>query len=120
MVSFDNRCDESVRRLLGLFALAVTPRQDTTSTSFPVAARSVPGNKSFKQDNADDSTLEETKKAPAVPPMVTLKLLIDEGLLTPGPDVLSLEYKGIVTTGSLSPDGRIEYQGRCYLRLLHP
>lgn len=78
----------------------------------------MPGMKPTKQENASDNIVEEIKKAPALPPVVTLKLLIEEGMLTPGTDVLSLEYKGFITSGSLIPDGRIEYDGRCYLGLL--
>jgi hypothetical protein len=77
----------------------------------------VPGVKPTKQENTSDNPAED-KKVPALPPVVTLKLLIEEGILTPGTDVLSLEYKGFITSGSLSPDGRIEYDGRCYLGLL--
>lgn len=70
-----------------------------------------------KQEDGSDSGPEEEKKAPGLPPVVTLRLLIEEGMLIPGTDVLSLEYKGLVTTGSLSPDGRIEYDGECHLGL---
>lgn len=42
---------------------------------------------------------------------VTLKLLIDEGLLQPGPAVLSLEYRGLQETGDLLVDGRIQWKG---------
>jgi Restriction Enzyme Adenine Methylase Associated len=38
---------------------------------------------------------------------ITLKLLIDEGLLWPGENVLSVEYKGVVTLATLTNDGRI-------------
>jgi hypothetical protein len=51
------------------------------------------------------------KKIAAAPPVITLRLLIEHGLLSPGPEVLSLEYKGLVTTGCLNADGRIEYDG---------
>jgi hypothetical protein len=44
-------------------------------------------------------------------PIITLRLLLEHGLLSPGPRALSLEYKGLVTTGALNADGRIEYDG---------
>lgn len=39
--------------------------------------------------------------------LITLKLLIDEGFIKPGEDVLSVEYKGMSHTGTLLADGRI-------------
>ena len=38
---------------------------------------------------------------------VSLMMLIDDGLLTPGTDNLLVEYKSMTSTGSLLPDGRI-------------
>ena len=38
---------------------------------------------------------------------VTLKALIDAGMISPGEGVLSVEYKNVVTLGSLDGDGRI-------------
>ncbi|CAD7695752.1 unnamed protein product [Ostreobium quekettii] len=45
---------------------------------------------------------------------VTLKLLIDEGLLQPGPAVLNLEYRGLQETGDLLTDGRIQWKDRVF------
>jgi hypothetical protein len=39
--------------------------------------------------------------------IITLKLLIDEGVMVPGEGVLSMEYKGTSQTASLDPEGRI-------------
>ena len=39
---------------------------------------------------------------------ITLKLLIDEGILVPGENVLTVEYKSNVTYGSLAECGRIK------------
>ena len=41
-----------------------------------------------------------------------MKLLIEEGLLVPGENVLTSEYKGANMTASLNPDGRINYTVR--------
>lgn len=38
---------------------------------------------------------------------ITLKLLIDEGILEPGENVLTVEYKSSITSASLAADGRI-------------
>ncbi len=38
---------------------------------------------------------------------ITLKLLIDEGILQPGDNILSVEYKSSMTYASLEHDGRI-------------
>ena len=38
---------------------------------------------------------------------ITLRLLIDEGILQPGDNVLSVEYKSSMTYASLESDGRI-------------
>eukprot|EP00889_Picochlorum_renovo_P007167 jgi/Picre1/34197/NNA_001671.t1 len=38
---------------------------------------------------------------------ISVKLLIDEGILAPGDGVLSVEYKGMVRTADLLEDGRI-------------
>lgn len=38
---------------------------------------------------------------------ITLKLLIDEGILEPGENVLTVEYKSSMTSASLAADGRI-------------
>lgn len=42
---------------------------------------------------------------------ITLKMLVDEGMLTPGVGVLSVEYKGSVTVADLLDDGRIWWKG---------
>ena len=56
------------------------------------------------------------RRAAAAPPArrsgggpggVTLKSLIDAGLVWPGEDVLSVEYKNVTTLGTLDADGRI-------------
>ena len=47
---------------------------------------------------------------------ITLRLLIEEGILAPGEDVLSVEYKSSMTYASLAPDGRI----KCNVRLFSP
>lgn len=39
---------------------------------------------------------------------ITLKLLIDEGILFPGENVLTVEYKSNITYGSLAECGRIK------------
>lgn len=39
---------------------------------------------------------------------ITLKLLIDEGILWPGENVLTVEYKSNITYGSLAECGRIK------------
>ncbi len=44
---------------------------------------------------------------------ITLKMLVEEGMLTPGVGVLSVEYKGSVTVADLLEDGRIWWKGRC-------
>lgn len=46
---------------------------------------------------------------------ITLKMLVDEGMLTPGVGVLSVEYKGSVTVADLLDDGRIWWKGACWL-----
>ena len=38
---------------------------------------------------------------------ITLRLLIDEGILSPGENVLTVEYKSSITYATLMPDGRI-------------
>ena len=38
---------------------------------------------------------------------ITLKLLIDEGILEPGENALTVEYKSSMTSASLAADGRI-------------
>ena len=40
---------------------------------------------------------------------ITLKLLIDEGILSPGENVLTVEYKSDIMYGSLTKSGRIKY-----------
>lgn len=42
---------------------------------------------------------------------VTLKKLLDAGLLQPGTDNLWCEYKGVRSVGSLTPEGRISWEG---------
>ena len=39
---------------------------------------------------------------------ITLKLLIDEGILWPGENILTVEYKSNITYGSLAECGRIK------------
>ncbi|KAK9843826.1 hypothetical protein WJX81_007876 [Elliptochloris bilobata] len=39
---------------------------------------------------------------------ITLRLLIDEKIVAPGENVLSVEYKGATNLATLTPDGRIE------------
>eukprot|EP00878_Enallax_costatus_P026482 GHUV01028420.1.p1 GENE.GHUV01028420.1~~GHUV01028420.1.p1 ORF type:complete len:115 (+),score=12.67 GHUV01028420.1:1006-1350(+) len=52
------------------------------------------------------------RRAPKRPAgLVNLRSLIDEGLLTPAEDVLTVEYKGTITHASLAPDGRIRWKG---------
>ncbi|CAL8469922.1 g9464 [Coccomyxa elongata] len=46
---------------------------------------------------------------------ITLKLLIDEGVLQPGDNVLSVEYKSSMTYANLEPDGRIS----CFVQGQH-
>ena len=38
---------------------------------------------------------------------ITLGLLIKEGIIWPGTDVLSVEYKSVMTYATLTPDGQI-------------
>ena len=38
---------------------------------------------------------------------ITLRLLIEEGILSPGENVLTVEYKSSMTYATLMPDGRI-------------
>lgn len=38
---------------------------------------------------------------------ITLGLLIKEGILWPGEDVLTVEYKSVMTHATLTPDGQI-------------
>ena len=38
---------------------------------------------------------------------ITLRLLIEEGILSPGENVLTVEYKASMTYATLMPDGRI-------------
>ena len=38
---------------------------------------------------------------------ITLRLLIEEGILSPGENVLTVEYKSQMTYATLMPDGRI-------------
>ena len=44
-------------------------------------------------------------------PGVTLKRLVDEGVLVPGEGVFRCEYKGMVSVGELTEDGRISWEG---------
>lgn len=39
---------------------------------------------------------------------ITLRLLIDEKIVQPGENVLSVEYKGATNLATLTPDGRIK------------
>ncbi|GBF98200.1 hypothetical protein Rsub_10700 [Raphidocelis subcapitata] len=51
-----------------------------------------------------------SKPKPAVP-NVTIKDLIDAGLIRPGPDAVTVSYKNSATQGELLPDGTIVYGG---------
>lgn len=52
------------------------------------------------------------RRAPKRPAgLVNLRSLIDEGLLTPAEDVLTVEYKGTITHATLASDGRIKWKG---------
>jgi len=54
----------------------------------------------------------KVKRAPKRPAgVVTLKALIQEGLLAPAEDALTMEYKGTITHASLTADGRIFWEG---------
>jgi hypothetical protein len=47
---------------------------------------------------------------------ITLGLLIDEGILAPGENCLTVEYKSSMTYATLMPDGRISCHVRaCFL-----
>ncbi|KAF6257396.1 hypothetical protein COO60DRAFT_1235274 [Scenedesmus sp. NREL 46B-D3] len=51
------------------------------------------------------------RRAPKRPAgLVNLKGLVDEGLMQPGDDVLTVEYKGTLTHASLTHDGRIRWK----------
>jgi hypothetical protein len=55
----------------------------------------------------------KVKRAPKRPAgVVTLKALIEEGLLAPAEDALTMEYKGTITHATLTADGRIFWEGR--------
>ena len=59
---------------------------------------------------------EATKQAKRPPPKrpagaITLRVLLDEGIIQPGPDALSMEYKGSMTFATLTEDGRILWEG---------
>lgn len=59
------------------------------------------------------------RRAPKRPAgAVSLRILIDEGVLTPAEDVLTVEYKGTITHASLAPDGRIKWKGVRQLDLI--
>ena len=42
---------------------------------------------------------------------VTLRTLVEQGVLVAGEGVISMEYKGQQTTASLAEDGRIQWRG---------
>ena len=42
---------------------------------------------------------------------VSLKTLIDEELISPGDNALSLEYRGKIEMANIRSDGRIEWKG---------
>lgn len=46
---------------------------------------------------------------------VTLKDLVDNGILSPGKGNVTVAYKGITHTASLLKDGLIQFQGKCFL-----
>lgn len=52
-------------------------------------------------------------KVPLGPPP-PLKILIDAGLLEPGPGRLSVKYRGAAIDAELRPDGTILYQGKAH------
>jgi len=41
--------------------------------------------------------------------LITLKILMEEGLVEPGEDVLSVEYRGVTYLATLEPSGRIAF-----------
>lgn len=61
---------------------------------------------------------KQPKASGVRPGSVNLKVLIDEGILFPGEDVLSLEYRGIRETADLHGDGRIHWKGNLYIEYL--
>eukprot|EP00877_Chromochloris_zofingiensis_P004264 jgi/Chrzof1/13839/Cz08g14140.t1 len=62
----------------------------------------------------------KVKRAPKRPAgVVTLRALIDEGLITPAEDVITMEYKGTITHASLADDGRIAWKGKCVTTAWH-
>jgi hypothetical protein len=50
--------------------------------------------------------------------VVTLKGLLEEGLLVAAQDVLTVEYKGTITHASLTSNGQIAFQGELGAALL--
>lgn len=59
------------------------------------------------------------RKAPKRPAgTVTLRGLIEEGLLMPADDVLTVEYKGMITHASLTAEGRIRFKGELWYTYL--
>ena len=50
---------------------------------------------------------------------ITLGLLIDEGILAPGENCLTVEYKSSMTYATLMPDGRISCHVRAHALLAH-
>lgn len=53
------------------------------------------------------------RRAPKRPAgVVTLKGLIEEGLLAPADDVLTVEYKGMISHASLTASGQIRFKGK--------
>uniref|UniRef100_A0A383WMB0 MPN domain-containing protein n=1 Tax=Tetradesmus obliquus TaxID=3088 RepID=A0A383WMB0_TETOB len=64
-----------------------------------------------KPSRARKQAAAKPRRAPKRPAgLVNLKGLIDEGLMQPGDDVLTVEYKGTLTHASLTHDGRIRWK----------
>mmetsp|Transcript_5188 Transcript_5188/g.13216 ORF Transcript_5188/g.13216 Transcript_5188/m.13216 type:complete len:610 (-) Transcript_5188:47-1876(-) len=80
-------------------------------------AKPKPGAAAGKRPPAAKAAPTNTQKRPrATRPggYVTLKKLLDAGLLQPGTDNLWCEYKGVRSVGSLTPEGRISWEGMLF------
>eukprot|EP00882_Tetradesmus_deserticola_P016798 GHRQ01017962.1.p2 GENE.GHRQ01017962.1~~GHRQ01017962.1.p2 ORF type:complete len:105 (+),score=10.53 GHRQ01017962.1:237-551(+) len=74
----------------------------------------------LKPSRARQQAAAKHKRAPKRPAgLVNLKGLVDEGLMQPGDDVLTVEYKGTLTHASLTHDGRIRWKGVLSLATAH-
>lgn len=60
-------------------------------------------------DAARSAQLAASK--PKIPPNLTIKDIIDAGLLNPGRNNVAVTYKGITYTASLMADGAIQFEG---------